>query len=117
MLLSSDGQASDKLRNQSETEQIFRLHSGECFGETMRASLHFGMEAERLVAQSSLDHFLESDESATTNEENVSRVDREELLVRVLATTLRRNVRNRAFENFQKRLLHAFTGDVTSDRR
>src|SRR5689334_7351384 len=75
------------------------------------------MEAERLVTQTSLDHFLKSDESATANEENVSRVDREELLVRMLATTLRRNVRNSAFENLQQRLLHAFTRNVTCDRR
>src|SRR5690242_18883209 len=75
------------------------------------------MEAERLVTQPSLDHFLESDERATADEQNVCRIDREELLVRVLATTLRRNVRNRAFENLQERLLHTFTRHVTRDRR
>src|SRR5215218_8642739 len=75
------------------------------------------MEAERLVTQATLDHFLQSDESATANEEDVSRVNREELLVRVLATALRRNVRHSAFENLQQRLLHAFTRHVARDRR
>src|SRR5215213_5357277 len=75
------------------------------------------MEAERLVTQSSPDHFLEPDEGATAKEENVSRVNREELLVRVLATTLRRHVRNSAFEDLQQGLLHAFTRNIARDRR
>src|SRR5215212_74677 len=75
------------------------------------------MEAERLVTQSSPDHFLEPDERAAAKEKNVSRVDREELLVRVLATTLRRHVRNSAFEDLQQGLLHAFTRDIARDRR
>src|SRR6185436_9736009 len=70
-----------------------------------------------LVAQPSLDHFLESDKGATADEKNIRRVDREELLVRMLATTLRRHVRNRPFENLQERLLHAFTRHVACDRR
>src|SRR6185369_10980004 len=75
------------------------------------------MEAERLVAQSTLDHFLESDESSTTDEKNISRVDREEFLVRMLATTLRRNIRDGPFKDLQERLLHAFTRHVARDRR
>ena len=35
----------------------------------------------------------------------------------MLATTLRRYGRNRAFDQFQQGLLHAFTGNVPSDRR
>ena len=75
------------------------------------------MEAERLVAQSSFDHFFQTDERATADEKNVGCVDREEFLVRMFATTLRRNVGDRAFEYLQQRLLHAFTGNVASDRR
>src|ERR1051326_949549 len=75
------------------------------------------MEPERLVAQATLDHFLETDERAAADEENVGSVDREEFLVRMFATTLRRNIRNSAFEDLQQRLLHTFTGDVARDRR
>ena len=75
------------------------------------------MEAERLVAQPSLDHFFQSDERAAADEKNVGRVDREEFLVRMFASALRRNVGDRAFENLQQRLLHAFTGNVARDRR
>ena len=40
-----------------------------------------------------------------------------EFLVRMLASALRRNVGDRAFEDLQQRLLHAFAGDVARDRR
>jgi hypothetical protein len=38
-------------------------------------------------------------------------------LLRMLAPALRRNVGDRAFQNFQKRLLNAFARNVARDRR
>src|SRR5438105_13318270 len=75
------------------------------------------METERFISQPALDNFLQSNKRAATDEENVGRIDREELLMRMLAAALWRNVGNRAFQNFQQRLLHAFTGHVAGDRR
>ena len=75
------------------------------------------METQRLVPQSPFDHFFETDERAAAQEQNVGRVDREELLVRMLASALRWNVGHSAFEDLQQRLLHAFAGDVARDRR
>src|SRR6185295_1778129 len=75
------------------------------------------METERLVTQPPLDHFLEPNEGATANEKNVSRIDREEFLVRVFATALRRHVCDGSFKDLQERLLHTFTGHVARDRR
>src|SRR5690349_17368714 len=75
------------------------------------------MESKRLVSQSSLDHFFESDESTTADEENVGRINREEFLMRMFATALWWNVCDRAFENLQERLLHSFAGHVACDRR
>src|SRR5215216_125848 len=75
------------------------------------------MEPERLVAQPSFDHFFESDKSAAANEENVGRVNREELLVRMLAASLWRNVSDSSFEDLQERLLHSLTRHVARDRR
>ena len=83
----------------------------------MAAALHFGLEAERLVAQPAFDHFFETNESAAANEKNVCGIDWEEFLMRMFASTLRRNVRDRAFENFQQRLLHAFARNVARNRR
>src|SRR4029079_6217978 len=55
--------------------------------------------------------------SATTNEKYIGRIDREEFLVRVLASTLRRNIRDSPFKDLQQRLLHTFTRHVACDRR
>src|SRR5690348_1266653 len=75
------------------------------------------MEAQRLVAQTPLDHFFETDKRAAADEENVGGVDREEFLVRMFASALWWNVRDSSFEDLQQRLLHTFAGDVASDRR
>src|SRR6185503_723032 len=74
------------------------------------------MESERLVSQPSLDHFLESDERATADKENVGRINREEFLMRMFTTALWRNVRDRAFEDLQQRLLHSLAGYIARDR-
>ena len=68
---------------------------------------HVGLEAQRLLADAALDHLVEADERAAADEQDVRRVDLEELLVRMLAAALRRHVGDRAFENLQQRLLHA----------
>src|SRR5437588_13006163 len=75
------------------------------------------METQRLVSQAALDNFLQSNKRAATNEENVRRIDGEEFLVRMLAAALRRHVGNRAFQNFQQRLLYSFAGHIAGDRR
>src|SRR5207237_112839 len=54
---------------------------------------------------------------AATDEEDIRGVYRGEFLVRMLASTLRRNIGDRTFENFQQRLLNAFAGDVAGDGR
>src|SRR4030095_2402091 len=74
------------------------------------------LEAERLLADAALDHLVEADKRAATDEEDVGRVDLEELLVRMLAAALWRNVRDGSFQNFQQRLLNALAGDVARDR-
>ena len=55
------------------------------------------------------------DERAAADEQDVRRVDLEELLVRVLAAALGRDVRDGAFQNLEERLLDAFTRDVARD--
>src|SRR5688572_11262382 len=75
------------------------------------------MEPKRLVAQPSFDHFFESDKRAAAKEENVGRVDREELLVRMFASALWWNVSDSSFEDLQKRLLHSLAGHIARDRR
>src|SRR5262249_59942200 len=68
-------------------------------------------------ADAALDLLVEADERAAADEQNVARVDLEEFLVGMLASTLRRDVGDGPFEDLQERLLNAFTRDVTRDRR
>ena len=62
-----------------------------------------------------LNHFLKSDEGPTTDEEDIGRVNLGELLVRMFSSTLRRNVGNRPFQDFQQCLLNTLSGHITSD--
>src|SRR5690606_23510213 len=51
------------------------------------------------------------------DEQDVRRIDLQELQLRLLAPALRRARRNRALEQLEPRLLHAFARDIARDRR
>ena len=76
-----------------------------------------GAKADAVAADPALDHLVEGRERSTADEEDVGRVDRQELLVGVLAPTLRRHRGGGALEDLQQRLLDALAGDVARDRR
>ena len=75
------------------------------------------VEADLTAAGARLDDLLETVERAAADEENVLRVDLDVFLLRVLAAALRRNRRDRALEDLEQRLLHAFAGHVARDAR
>ena len=93
-------QATDEFRNQPKANQILRLHVGQRLRLTLGTCFDLGMEPERLVAQSSFDNFFQSYKRPPADEQNVRRIDRKEFLMRVFATALWRNVRDRAFQDF-----------------
>src|SRR4029079_14601117 len=112
-----DGEAADELGDEAVLDQVFRLHLLERRADVAALRrLDLGLEAERLLAGPALDLLLEADERAAADEQDVGRVDLEELLVRVLAPALRRNVGDRAFEDLQERLLGPLTRHVARDR-
>ena len=51
--------------------------------------------------------------SSSANKQDIFRVDRYHLLVRVFASALGRHVHYRTFKELQQSLLHSFTADVT----
>src|SRR5882672_5517094 len=115
---SADRKPPDELRNQPELDQILRLDLRKSLAEPLLArALDVGIETQSFLAGAFLDHFFEPDKRASTNKEDVSCVDGEELLMRMLAPALRRNVRDSAFEDFQQCLLNALAGHITGDRR
>src|ERR1019366_6659277 len=119
---SHDRQAADKFGDQPKLDQIFRLRFRHELKAAQRDQARLGFriftqaEAQSLFADAAADDFLQADEGAAADEEDVRGVDGGEFLVRMLAPTLRRNVRDRAFQNLEQRLLHAFAGHVARDR-
>lgn len=63
------------------------------------------------------DHLIQAGESTTADKQDLGGINLQELLLRMFAPTLRRNRGDGAFNQLQQRLLHAFTRDVTRDRR
>src|SRR3954447_8581196 len=113
-----DRQPPDELGDHAVLQQVLRHDVAEHVSRVdVGLAAHGGAEADALLADPRLDHLVETRERTAHDEQHVGRVDLDELLVRVLATTLRRHGRGGAFEDLQQRLLHAFTGDVTRDRR
>ena len=74
-------------------------------------------EADALAPDPRLDDLVEPRERAATDEQDVRRVDLDELLVRVLAASLGRHACLGALEDLEQRLLHALAADVARDRR
>src|SRR4051812_2928498 len=113
-----DREAADELRDEPVVDEILRQALLEDLalvlvglGGDRRA------EPDALVAHAALDDLVEIRERAAADEQDVRRVDRQELLVRVLAATLRRNGGGRALEDLQQGLLHALAGHIARDRR
>ena len=59
--------------------------------------------------------FSSPDKRAAADEEDVRRINDRELLVRMLAAALRRNIGDGAFEQLQQRLLDALARNVAGD--
>src|SRR5712692_52908 len=115
---SADGQAAYELWNQSKLDHVLRFDLRKRFAQSLLARASYvRVESESLLADAFLDDFFKPDKRASANEQYVRRIDREKLLVRMLTAALRRNVRHCPLENFQQRLLHAFTRNIASDRR
>src|ERR1019366_8598034 len=78
-------------------------------------ALDVGAEAERRLTRAPLDDLLETDERAAADEEDVGRVDLQEILLRVLSAALGRHVGDGALDDLEERLLHALARDVAGD--
>ena len=104
-------------------DQVLRLNLREQFSVTLitfgeGGFLGFvGAETHGALAQTTANGAFEPDERAAADEQNVGGIYRREFLVRMLASTLRWDVRHSAFQDLQQCLLHALAGDVASNRR
>src|SRR5262249_7036329 len=106
-----------ELGDQPELEEILGLDLGEDVPQlTVRLAPDLGAEPHAGLPDASLDDLVEPDERTATDEQDVRRVDLDELLVRMLPAALGWHVRHRALEDLQQRLLHALARHVPGDR-
>jgi len=111
-----DGQTADEFRDQAILQQVLRRDLTENFtGSTVFRRNYLGAEADRGRPPARRDDLLEPIEGAAAYEQDVSGVDLQELLLRMLASALRRHRRDRAFHDLEQRLLHALARDVAGD--
>src|SRR5579859_478311 len=112
-----DRHAADELGDEAVLEEVVGHDLGKDGGRLLRVLREGRAEAHRLLADARLHDLLEALERAAEDEEDVRGVDLDEVLVRMLAAALRRDVRDGALEDLEERLLHALAGDVAGDRR
>src|SRR4029077_17145738 len=111
-----DRQPADELRDEPVLQEVLRLHQLEGLGYRLSLDLRVrSSKADRAAANALLDNLLQAVERAAADEKDVGGVDLDEVLVRVLAPALRRNVGDRAFEDLQQRLLDALAADIAGD--
>src|SRR6185369_9593617 len=100
-----------------ELQQILGLN---LFQQVRHAPLvlttDIGTEPHSLNADPTTDDVVEAHERPTADEQDVGRVDLEELLLRVLSPPLGRDAGRGALDDLEERLLHAFARDVARDR-
>ncbi len=112
-------QAADEFRNQAELDQILGLDVVEHVLAVRLGvgAAHLGGEADAALLRAVQDDLLEPRERAAADEQDIGGVDLQELLLRMLASALRRHRGDRALDELEQRLLHALARDVARDRR
>src|SRR5208282_5987452 len=105
--------------NQAKLDQVFRLNFAQQFeialardGGIFLVRLLTRAEPQRLLPHAPSDDLFQAHERPSTDEEDVSSVNRSEFLVGMLAPPLRRNIGDSSFQNLQQSLLHAFAGNI-----
>ena len=74
------------------------------------------VKANSLFTNTVSNNLVQSNKSATTNEQDVGGINVNKLLLRMLAATCWWNTCNRALKNLQKCLLNTLARDITSNR-
>ncbi len=108
-------QAADELGDEAELDQVLGQDVAQDLTVVAVLAVHLGPEADPALADAALDQLVEAGEGPAADEEDVGRVDLDELLVRVLAPALRRHRGGGALQDLEQRLLHALARDVAGD--
>ncbi len=111
------GEAAHELGDHAELDQVFRAGLAAQLVFVVLRRRDGGAEAEATLADAAADDVLEAVERAAADEQDVRRVDLDELLLRPVARAIRRDRRGLALEDLEQRLLHAFARDIARRRR
>src|SRR5512143_1760543 len=112
------GKAPDELGDEAELDEVLRLDGLEDLADALLGLGHdVGRETHRLLRGAALDDAVQSHERPPADEEDVGRVDLDEVLLRMLAAPLRRHVGDRPLQELEERLLDPLPGDVAGDGR
>ena len=117
----SDGnqrQASDKLGDHAELDQILRLDQLQVLVRMgVLLPLDVRPEPHRVLVDPPGDDLVEPFERPAADEQDVARVDVDQALLGVFPPAFRRNAGDGSFQDLQQGLLHAFARHVARDRR
>ena len=112
-------EASRELRDKPILHQIVRVNMVQDILFSFRAPACRAGEAYRVLAleDAPVDYFFHSLERAAAHEQHIVGLDLQEVLMRMLAPALRRDIGFAALDYLEQRLLHAFARHITSNRR
>src|SRR5206468_9388277 len=97
-----DRKTANEFRDQAELQEIFRLKILQDFpGLALVRPPHLRAKADRGALSALGDDFLQPGKGAPTDKQDVGGVDLEEFLLRMLAATLWRHRRDRAFHDLE----------------
>src|SRR5690606_1277277 len=106
----------NKLWNQAELQQIFRFHAPQDLpGVALVRPLYIRTKTNGLGPTTAGDDLLQPGKGTTADEEDICRVDLEELLLGMFPAALGRHRGDGPLHDLQQSLLHAFTRYVAGD--
>ena len=113
----NDRQAPDKLGYKSELQQILGLALlKDLTGPALVGRRDMRTKADALSLQAVADDLFKTRKRSTTYEQDIRRIDLQELLLRMFAAALRRNAGDGSLHHLEQRLLHAFARNVAGNR-
>src|SRR5262245_5998619 len=113
-----DRKAADEFRYKAVFEQVLRLDLPKYLALlSILGRDDLSAETDRARPAARRNDFFEPGERAAAHEQDVSGVDLQKFLLRMLAPAMRWHIRGRALHELEQCLLHALARDVADDRR
>ena len=114
--LGDDGRTSHKLGDHAKGVEVLREHLTQQVVLVDRGGAgDLGVKAHALVAHAIGDDLVQTHKGTTADEQDVGRIDLQQLLLGMLAAAGGRNAGHRALKNLKQRLLNTLARNIASD--